>query len=172
MEKKEKILMIITGGTIDSFYDGTKDTVVPLKRSAIPDYIKSLKFKEPIMFNQVCMKDSRSLTGEDLKKILSSINRSSSKRIIITHGTYTMPDTARFLSFNLKRKDQTIILTGSMMPLTGFSPSDAPFNLGYSLSAINSLKHGIYVCMNGQIFSSGEVAKEISKGKFVSVFDK
>ena len=118
------------------------------------------------------MKDSRQLNEKDQKNILSIINKSKSKNIIITHGTYTMPDTARFLEANLKKKNKIIILTGSMIPLTGFSPSDAPFNLGYSLASFGVLKPGVYVCMNGQIFNSNEVAKRISEGKFVSVFNK
>ena len=118
------------------------------------------------------MKDSRSINDTDLKNVLKVIEKSSAKYIIITHGTYTMPDTARFLETKLNRKDQVIILTGSMIPLTGFSPSDAPFNLGYSLASVKVLNPGIYVCMNGQIFSPKEVIKRISEGRFVSVFNK
>ncbi len=172
MSKEEKIEIIITGGTIDSYYDGTKDTVIPSRKSAIPDFIKSLKTEDAFSFSEICMKDSRSLTSEDLKRILQVVNKTNSKRVIITHGTYTMPDTARFLAANLKRKDQVVILTGSMIPIVGFSPSDAPFNLGYSLASLKTLKPGIYVCMNGQIFNSKEVAKRLSEGKFVSVFNK
>ena len=118
------------------------------------------------------MKDSRSLNTKDLQNILKSTEDSTSKKIIITHGTYTMPDTARYLVANLKRKDQIIILTGSMIPITGFSPSDAPFNLGYSIASLKTLNPGVYVCMNGQIFDPKEVFKRISEGKFVSVFNK
>jgi len=169
---KSEIVIIITGGTIDSFYDAPKDTVTPLSKSCIPDFIKSLKTEDRFSFHQVCMKDSRSLADEDLKKISGLINKSKSKHIIITHGTYAMPDTARYLEVNLKRKNQVIILTGSMIPITGFSPSDAPFNLGYSIASLKTLKPGIYVCMNGQIFTSKEVVKRISEGRFVSVFNK
>ena len=164
--------IIITGGTIDSYFDSIKDTVSPLKISSLPNFIKSLKIDENISFKQICMKDSRSLTNLDLKKILNIIEKSKLKKIIITHGTYTMPDTARYLEANLKRKDQVIILTGSMIPLTGFSPSDAPFNLGYSIASLKTLKSGIYVCMNGQIFNPIEVTKRLSEGKFVSIFSK
>ena len=172
MAKKEKIEIIITGGTIDSYFDSTKDSVVPLEKSVVPNFIKSLKMDDTFNFAEVCMKDSRSLTSEDLNNILESINKSDSDYIIITHGTYTMPDTARFLNANLKTKNKVIILTGSMIPLTGFSPSDAPFNLGYALASVKTLKSGIYVCMNGQIFLPEEVVKRISEGKFVSVFNK
>ncbi len=169
---ESNIEIIITGGTIDSYYDGIKDAITPLSNSAIPDFIKTLKTENKFSFTQICMKDSRSLNAKDLHDILKSINKSSSKKIIITHGTYTMPDTARFLVANLKRKDQVIILTGSMIPITGFSPSDAPFNLGYSMAALKTLKSGVYVCMNGQIFNPKEVLKRLSEGKFVSVFNK
>lgn len=171
---KAEIEFIITGGTIDSFYDAPKDTVTPLSKSCLPDFIESLKIEESFSFHQVCMKDSRSINNEDLKKVTSVINKSKSKYIIITHGTYTMPDTARYLENNLKTKTKTKtkILTGAMIPLVGFSPSDAPFNLGYTLASIKILKPGIYVCMNGRIFTPQEVVKRISEGKFVSVFNK
>ena len=170
--KKEIIEIIITGGTIDSYYEVTKDTVVPLKKSVIPEFIKSLKIESNFSFNEICMKDSRSINKVDLNKILNIINKTNSKKIIITHGTYTMPDTARFLEARLKVKDKVIILTGSMIPLTGFSPSDAPFNLGYSIASLQTLNSGIYVCMNGQIFTPKEVIKRVSEGRFVSVFNK
>ncbi len=172
MKNIEKIEFIITGGTIDSYYDSVKDSVTPLKKSTLPSFIESLKLEDKIFFKVICMKDSRSLTPADIKKVLQAVSKSKSKKIIITHGTYTMPDTARFLAANLKRKDQVIIFTGAMIPLTGFSPSDAPFNLGFSLASIKTLKPGIYVCMNGQIFTPQEVSKRVSEGRFVSLLNK
>ncbi len=168
--KNSTIQFIMTGGTIDSYYDGTKDTVVPNKHSNIPPFIKSLKLFDKIEFTEVCMKDSRSLTSVDRKNILKAVEDSPCKKIIITHGTYTMPDTARFLKVNLKRKDQTIIFTASLIPITGFSPSDAPFNLGYSVAKVKDLPPGIYVCINGKIFAPEEVVKIIAEGRFYSIF--
>jgi len=170
--KRRGVEVIITGGTIDSYYDSVKDAVTPLKKSALPAFIESLKLEDKIIFKIICLKDSRSLTPADIKKVLQTINQSKAKQIIVTHGTYTMPDTARFLEANLKRKDKTIILTGAMIPLTGFSPSDAPFNLGYSLASVKTLEPGLYVCMNGQIFTPQEVSKRISEGRFVSILNK
>ena len=168
-----KIHFIITGGTIDSYYDGTKDTAVPRESSIIPDFIQSLKlYGEGSEFTQVCMKDSRSLTREDVGNVLLTVENSPHEKIIITHGTYTMPDTARFLSANLARKDQTIILTGSMIPIQGFAPSDGPFHLGYAIAQLEYLKPGIYVAMNGKVFSPDEVVKIISEGRFTSIFEK
>jgi len=166
------IHFLITGGTIDSFYDGTADTVKPSKSSVIPEYINSLKLYDKAVFTTVCMKDSRSLTKIDLGNILKAVEKSPYKKIVITHGTYTMPDTARFLKAKMKRKDKVIILTGSMIPLNGFNFSDAPFNLGYSVAKLFESKPGIYICMNGQLFSPEEVAKRISEGRFYSIFNK
>jgi len=118
------------------------------------------------------MKDSRDLTKQDLKKILTAVEKSPSKKIIITHGTYTMPDTARYLKTKLKRKNQTIIFTGSLIPLVGFSPSDASFNLGYSIAKIQNLDPGIYISMNGRIFSPEEVTKLLHQGRFISLFSQ
>ena len=169
-DENSTIHFIMTGGTIDSFYDGAKDSVVPNKHSTIPHFIKSLKLSDKMEFTEVCMKDSRALTQADRKNILKAVEDSPCKKIIITHGTYTMPDTARFLKANLKRKDQTIIFTASLIPITGFSPSDAPFNLGYSVAKVKDLSSGIYVCINGKIFAPEEVVKGIADGRFYSIF--
>jgi L-asparaginase len=171
MTKNESLHFIITGGTIDSFYDGVQDTVVPNKESVIPEFIESLKLYHDTKFTVVCMKDSRSMDEHDREALLKAIEASPSKRIIVTHGTYTMPDTARYLKANLKRKDQVIILTGSMIPIKGFSPSDGPFNLGYSASEATRLGGGIYVCMNGNVFQPEEVMKLLYEGRFASVFN-
>lgn len=171
--KDGAIHFVITGGTIDSVYDGIKDTVVPTKKSIIPAYLKNIKLYPQFIFTQVCMKDSRQLTENDRKKILNVIEKSEHSRVIITHGTYTMPNTARFLKANLKRKDQTIILTGSMVPMRGTLadlPSDGPFNLGFCVAQVQSLPSGVYVCMNGKVFSPDEVVKDLYGGKFTSIY--
>lgn len=168
---KKEIKVILTGGTIDSIYDGTKDTAVPLKHSALPAFIKNLRSDDIFSFTEVCMKDSRAITTADLKKVLKIADTTKEKIVIITHGTYTMPDTSRFLAANMKKKDKVVVLTGSMIPLTGFAPSDAPFNLGYSIASAKALKPGVYVCMNGSIFMHSEVAKRVSEGRFISIFN-
>ena len=162
----------MTGGTIDSFYDATKDTVIPSPHSVIPSFLKSLKTYNNFSFHEVCMKDSRSINNGDLKKVLNIINKSSSKYFLMTHGTYTMPDNARFLEERLNIKNKIVILTGSMIPIVGFSPSDAPFNLGYAIASFRTLDPGVYVCMNGKIFTPKEVIKRLAEGRFVSVFNK
>ena len=130
-----------------------------------------LRLSEKAVFTQVCIKDSRELTKHDVVNMLKTIEASPHRKIIVTHGTYTMPDTARFLKRHLKRHDQTIVLTGSMIPLEGFSPSDGGFNLGYAVAQMQILPAGIYVCMNGSVFEPDEVQKLLNEGRFVSLFN-
>ena len=167
---KKDFHLVITGGTIDSVYDGTKDTVVPCQRSSLPEFFKSLKLYTNFDATEVCMKDSRDLTPADFQKIMQTIEDSFHKNIILTHGTYTMPDTARYLEANLKRKDQTIIITGSMIPIQGFSPSDAPFNLGFAVAKAEELPPGVYLSMNGKVFTADEAMKISKEGRFSSIF--
>ena len=164
-----KVHIIITGGTIDSYYNGAKDTVVPLKHSIIPEYFESLGLSNKVAFTELCMKDSRHISIADLRKLANEIENSRHSKIIITHGTYTMPDTARYLSANLK-SGKIIILTGSMIPIQGFSPSDGPFNLGFSYAMAQKLPSGVHICMNGYVFKPSEVAKDMEKGRFYSIF--
>ncbi len=172
MEPNKALHFIMTGGTIDSFYDITKDTAVTHEHSVIPRFIKSLQLYEECDFTEVCMKDSRALTEEDRKNILAAVVASPAKRIIITHGTYTLPDTARFLNFNLKDHGKIIIFVCSMIPLEGFTPTDAGFNLGYAIAKSQEISEGIYVCMNGRIFDPSEVIKNVSEGRFGSIYTK
>ena len=170
----DEIHVIVTGGTIDSIWSGAHDTVVVSEHSILPDYFqelgRNLKFPAKFTFSEVCMKDSRQITDNDRKKTLETIEESTTKKVLITHGTYSMPDTAKYLKKNLKRGDQTIVLTGSMVPIKGFDFSDGPFNLGFAIAMLQELKSGIYVCMNARAFTPEEVAKNTKEGKFYSVF--
>lgn len=160
---------IITGGTIDSHFDGSKDTAIPNKNSIIPRYIQSLKLYNKTKFSEVCMKDSRDILKSDLKKVLNKIEKSTYKHFIVTHGTYTVPDSARYIKANLKRTNAVIILTASMLPMLDFTMSDGGFNLGYAVAKAQDLKPGVYICINGKVFSSDEIIKVVSQGMFTSI---
>lgn len=173
-KKTSKVHFIITGGTIDSVWSGAHDTIIVSEHSVLPEYFielkRNLKFFEEIIFTEICMKDSRQINEEDRKKMIEAIEASETPKVIITHGTYTMPDTAKYLSQHVQRKDATIVLTGAMTPIKGFDFSDAPFNLGYAFGQLQVLPPGVYVCMNARAFSPDEVAKDTKEGKFYSVF--
>jgi L-asparaginase len=170
MAKNNTVHILITGGTIDSVWDGRADTAVVRQESILPEYFASIKLYTPLEFTQVCMKDSRSLSATDRENLVKAIDESASDKIIITHGTYTMPDTAKYLKANLENNTKTIVLTGSMTPLKGFDMSDGALNLGYALSQVQILEPGVYVCMNGRTFTAEEVAKDIAEGRFYSIF--
>ena len=164
------IHIVLMGGTIDEHWDGTTDTVVPNKSSVIPDYLAGLHLPQKIKYSEVCLKDSRALTTSDLKKMVRVVEDSTCRQVVVTHGTYTMPDSARYLKAQLKRKDLTVVFTGSFVPLNGFTFSDAPFNLGFALAEVGQLPvGGVYVCMGGKVLTAEEATKFISKGKFISL---
>ncbi len=163
-----RIHFVITGGTIDSEWDGLTDTIRPLPDTVVPKYIESLHLPHEINYTVVCMKDSRSLKSSDLDAVANTINESDADKFVVTHGTYTMPDTARFLKQRVD-DNKLVVLTGAMVPLTGFTMSDAGFNLGFALRCVEELDSGVHVAMNGQLFESGEVMKVISEGTFRSI---
>jgi L-asparaginase len=156
MKISRAIHVIATGGTIDSQYDGIKDTISVNRKSCVPDTLKGLNLRRRIKTNVVCIKNSRDLTEEDRHKLLETIEASSEKRVLVTHGTYTIVETATYLLQNLQRHDQTIILTGSLVPMIGFSPSDGQFNLGYSIAQLDVRPPGIYVCFSGNTHKASE----------------
>lgn len=158
---------IITGGTIDSYYEGSLDTAVPSKHSTIPKYLKNLKLYHKFHYTELCMKDSRAISAADRRKMVRVIKQVKTNYVLITHGTYTMPDTARYIEKHLPANHgKTVILTGSMIPLDGFTFSDGGFNLGYAISKMHCAAPGVYVAMNGKLFPAKIATKIVSKGRF------
>jgi len=157
---------IITGGTIDGGYCVTDQTCKPREKSGVVEYMKGIiRTDITIHENVIAMLDSREIDNKVRDKIHQAITKSKSNNIIVTHGTDTMAETAKFLSAkNIKGKK--IILVGAFYPLLGFAPTDAPFNLGYAIGKFESLADGVYVAMNMKIFSPDKVAKNKHKGKF------
>ena len=161
--------IIITGGTIDSRFDAANDMIVVNDSSTILKYIDDMvrpHFK--VTQEVVTMKDSREIDDAVRSDILKSIESAPSSHVLVTHGTYTMPDTARFLNYNISDKSKTVVLTGSMFPLQGFAPSDAPFNLGFAIATAFLASPGICVAMNGKVFPADDVIKNVDAGRFVS----
>jgi len=167
MKAQSQITILMTGGTIDSYFDAVKESVLISDREAVKEYLSTLSLHLGLHFKSICRKDSREIVDEDRENILKAIQACDANLFLVTHGTYTMPDTARYLH---ERRDQlkgkTVIFTGSMKPLQGFYDSDAPFNLGFAIASLLHLEAGIYVAMNGDIFLPEDVYKDVEKGKF------
>lgn len=161
---------ILTGGTIDALTVGQERDIIR-EESSIPPYLRYLNLGFQINFKQICKKDSRDVSVADRLKILEEIVKSSSEIFVVTHGTFTMVETAKFLKNNLKHSNKKIVLTGSMVPL-GFPDSDAPFNLGFVLGKLDSLTKGVFVLMNGRVFDPEEAVKDLKSNLFYSLTDK
>ena len=162
--------IIKMGGTIEFFdpaYDAINKKLMKLD-STIDSYFKNL-IKPHFDFSAetVTEKDSREITQEDRKKLVLAIEKTSHKNILVTHGTFTMRETAAFLQKESDRfSDKKIILTGSMIPITGFSTSDAGFNLGFAIASFAGTTQGVYLSMNGGVFGSDEVEKNTELFRF------
>ena len=155
------------GGTIefiDPAYDEVNKKLLKLDTS-IESYLKNL-IKPHFNFSTetIVEKDSREITEQDREKLLSAIVNSPHENIVVTHGTFTMQHTAEYLESRVENKK--VILTGSMVPIMGFAGSDAGFNLGYAIASFNSIDPGVYLSMNGGMFSASEVKKNESLFRF------
>ena len=161
------IHIIKMGGTIefkDSGYENINQQMMKLDTS-VEKYLENMvKPHFTYSIESVCDKDSREITPEDLNKLAVTIKSSPHENILVTHGTFTMKQTAQFLDG--KKLKKKIILTGSMVPIAGFTVSDAAFNLGYSIASFGYIRQGVYICMNGGIFKSDEVEKNTELLRF------
>lgn len=148
---------IYTGGTIDSYYDTDLCTPIPHEDTIIDQYLKSTVNMniEDIKFTKICMKDSRQINDLDREEMVKAIENSEENKFVITHGTYTLFETALYIQRHLKRIDVTVTLTGSLIPLTGFSPTDAGFNIAGSMMNSELNENGVYVFIKGQVWTPG-----------------
>ncbi len=159
-----KIKFYTIGGTIDKVYFDANSTY-EIGSPKIQEIIDESNIGFDYSIESILKKDSLDMTDEDREKIHKTISTDSHQYIIITHGTDTMVKTAQKLS-NLKNK--TIILTGSMLP-ANFKYSDATFNVGCAVGAVQSMPHGVYIAMNGMVFNPDKVEKNLAVKKFESV---
>lgn len=161
------ITFIITGGTIDGKYDPSTECKVTKEESGIANYIDNVITPHfSTQFDKIMMIDSLAMTDEHRKIIVETINSTKSEKIIITHGTSAIVETANFIKTSIPDIQKTIILVGAMIPLEGFYPTDASFNLGYAIAQTQTRTHGVYVCMNANCFEPEDVIKNVEKGRF------
>src|SRR3989344_6814460 len=150
-----KIKLITCGGTIDC-ENIDKNNVYSSKESYIPKMLKQSRCNVDIEIKFLMAKDSLLMNEEDKQKILEECDKSKEDRIIITHGTDTMIETAKTLGNGINNK--TIVLLGAMVPYNQ-KDSDALFNLGSAVSAVQILPKGVYIIMNGKIFNWDNIKK-------------
>ena len=158
------IKLLITGGTIDKQYDELNGELI-FTQSGVEDMLTQGRVKLDILLETVMLKDSLDMDDSDRQQILESCLACDEPQIVITHGTDTMVETSQVLA--TKIKDKTIVLLGAMVPYQ-FKNSDALFNLGCAIAAVQTLENGVYITMNGKIFNYDEVIKNKDLGEFQS----
>lgn len=156
------IAILVTGGTFDKEYNELNGELY-FKNPHIQEMLAKGRCRLSTRIQVVVMKDSLEMTEIDLRQILETCKSCEESRIVITHGTDTMENTARFLA--AEGLDKTIVLTGAMIPYT-FGSSDGLFNLGSALSFAQVLSPGVFIAMNGCIFKSDDVYKDKQQGIF------
>lgn len=159
------IRLFTTGGTIDKIYFDAKSEFF-IGDSLLPEILSDSNIREGFAITEVLRKDSLDITDEDRQRIVEAVESCEESRIIITHGTDTMPQTARALERICGNR--TIVLFGAMQPAR-MRRTDAPFNLGFAWAAVQLKEPGVYVAMNGQVFPASQVRKNLEAGRFESL---
>ncbi len=159
------IKIFITGGTFDKDYNELEGKLF-FKDTHLPEMLELGRCKLKIDIRTLMMVDSLYMTDGDRKIILENCKITKEDKILITHGTDTMIETAKALSNSIK--DKTIILTGAMIPYK-FGSSDGLFNLGCSLAFVQTLPHGVYISMNGKYLHWDNVRKNKQTGEFEEI---
>lgn len=161
-----KILFIQTGGTIDKDYPrATSGYAFEISIPAVQRIFEKLNLSIDYEILPLLQKDSLDLNDIDRNKILTVCKHSKFDKIIITHGTDTMIETAKVLSVI---KNKVIVITGAKLPQR-FTESDASFNVGMAVGVVSSIKEGVYIVMKGRVFPYNAVKRDIKSGKFIDI---
>jgi L-asparaginase len=156
------IRIFITGGTFDKEYNEL-DGQLYFKDSHLPEMLELGRNLVPVEIRTLMMVDSLEMTDDDRRLVAEHCVKSPEDKIIITHGTDTMAETAMMLGKKVKNK--TVVLTGAMVPYK-FGSSDGLFNLGSAMAFVQTLPPGVYVAMNGRYFHANNVRKNKESGVF------
>ncbi|MDR3712801.1 MAG: asparaginase domain-containing protein [Puia sp.] len=156
------IRIFITGGTFDKEYNELTGELF-FKETHLPEMLQRSRSTLDVTVRTLMMIDSLNMTPEDRDLIVSQCRAAGEDKIVITHGTDTMTETARVLAEKVNGK--TIVLTGAMIPYK-FGSSDGFFNLGSALAFAQVLPAGVYVSMNGRYFDWDNVRKNKRTGQF------
>jgi L-asparaginase len=157
------ILFLQTGGTIDKDYPkSTKGYAFEIHEPAVKRILQKLNPSFNFKIQTILKKDSLEINEIDRDIILKTCNSAKENKIIITHGTDTIGETAEFLS---SIKNKTIILTGSMRPQR-FSNSDADLNIGIAIGGIQAINKGVYIALHGLIIPYNQLSRNMETGQY------
>ncbi len=163
--KSEPIRVFVTGGTFDKEYNEIAGRLF-FQDTHVPEMLRLGRCLLDVEISALMMIDSLEMTGDDRGAIAAACRNAREPRIVITHGTDTMVETAAHLGREIQGK--TIVLTGAMVPYK-FGSSDGMFNLGSALAFVQTLPPGVYIAMNGRWFPWDRVRKNRDKGIFEAV---
>jgi L-asparaginase len=161
------VRVFVTGGTFDKEYDELTGTL-HFENTHLPEMLRRGRCMLDVQTEVLMMIDSLEMKEAHRARIVQACRDASESRLVITHGTDTMVDTARVLSGASLGK--TVVLTGAMVPYA-FGSSDGLFNLGSALSFVQTLPPGVYIAMNGRYFTADNVTKNRNVGVFEERLD-
>ena len=156
------ILILVTGGTFDKEYDELSGRLF-FQETHVPEMLRLGRSRVGVAVKTVMMVDSLEMKDADREAVAKRCRDAAERRIVVTHGTDTMVETAAVLARSVAGK--TIVLTGAMVPWA-FGSSDGLFNLGSAVSFVQTLPPGVYVAMNGRSFPWDDVRKDRASGVF------
>ena len=156
-----EIKIFTTGGTIDKVYFDAKSEFT-VGQAQIHEILEQALVGTPHEIEHLFQKDSLDITDADRVLVVHKVKDDSCTHILITHGTDTMVETAQALEVV---SEKVIVLVGSLSPAR-FKGTDAEFNIGFALGALQTLPPGVYIAMNGNIFHSNNVRKNRAQNRF------
>ena len=159
------IRILVTGGTFDKEYNERTGQLY-FKETHLAQMLERGRSRVPVTIDTLMMIDSLEMTDGDRARIVRRCAEAPEDRIVITHGTDTMTDTAAAIARNVI--DKTVVLTGAMIPWA-FGSSDGLFNLGSALSFVQVLPAGVYLAMNGKCFPWDRCRKNRERGEFEEI---
>jgi len=160
----EIITVLTTGGTFDKIYFDAKSRF-EVGASIVGQLLEQAQVTRPYEVVELMRKDSLDLDSGDRLRIREAVESLPHARVVITHGTDTMTDTARMLT---GVEGKVVVMTGALSPAR-FAETDAMFNLGMAFAAVQSLEPGVYIVMNGTIFDATRVRKNAAANRFEKV---
>ena len=165
MRNPEPIRVFVTGGTFDKEYNELTGSLF-FKDTHLAEMLRLGRSRVDVAVETLMMIDSLEMTDADRALIVGRCREAAESRVLITHGTDTMVETAAALTRSIPGK--TIVLTGAMIPYA-FGSSDGLFNLGSALSFVQALPAGVYIAMNGRCFNWDRVRKNRESGTFEDI---
>ena len=170
-DSPRRVRVLACGGTFDKRYDPLTGQLV-FEQTQLDAVVRRARVTVPVSIETVMLVDSLDMTEAHRARVLAACRAAQETALVITHGTDTMPETARTLGPHFGTASaapdggaKTLVLTGAMVPYA-FSQSDALFNLGFAFACAQTLAPGVYIAMNGRVFAWDAVRKNREGGVF------